>query len=243
MSVTPRADVRGAPVLPRGCNVRLKTLARLALCTDSPMHDSIFGLLAYLAQQFGGSTGWAIVALSVSIRVALLPLTIRLSRRAARGQEIARKLQPEIDELRRRFEKKPERLFEETMKLYRKHGYSPFDVQALIGAFAQLPIFAMLYRAIGSALVAGERFYWIRSLAAPDVWLTAIVVMLTAVGAFLMPNMSASARGLMITIQVGITLFIVWKLAAGYGLYWASSSAVGLVQSWWLRRGLSAKRA
>lgn len=200
------------------------------------MHDSILALITYLAHQFGGSTGWAIVALSVGIRVALLPLTLRLSQRALRGQEIIRKLQPEIEELKKRFEKKPERLLEETMKLYRKHGYSPFDLPAMIGTFAQLPIFAMLYRAIGSALVSGERFYWIRSLAAPDAWLTLIVVALTAAGAYFMPNMSGGTRTMLIAIQVGVTFFIVWKLAAGYGLYWASSSAVGLLQTWWLRR-------
>ncbi len=81
---------------------------------------------------------------------------IRLSRRTMRGQQIVRKLQPEIEELRKKYEKKPERLFEETMKLYRRHGYGPFDIPAMIGMFAQLPIFAMLYRAIGAALAPGE---------------------------------------------------------------------------------------
>jgi YidC/Oxa1 family membrane protein insertase len=206
------------------------------------MHDSILALLTYLSQQFGGSTGWAIVALSVGIRVALLPLTMRLSRRAMRGQEIVRKLQPEIEQLKQRFEKDPRRLFEETMKLHRKHGHSPFDVPAMIGMFAQLPIFAMLYRAIGSVLLSGERFYWIRSLAAPDGLLTLAVVVLTAAGAYFVPNMPEGARTMMIAIQVGVTFFIVWKLAAGFGLYWASSSAVGLIQTLWLRREY-AKRA
>ena len=129
------------------------------------------------------------------------------------------------------------------MKLYRRHGYSPFDIPAMIGMFAQLPIFAMLYRAIGAVLAPGERFYWIRSLAAPDAWLTLIVVALTAAGAYYVPNMSEGTRTVMIWIQVGITFFIVWKLAAGYGLYCASSSAVGLVQTLWLRREFSRRRA
>jgi YidC/Oxa1 family membrane protein insertase len=207
------------------------------------MNDSILGLLAYLAQQFGGSTGWAIIALSVGIRVALLPLTIRLSRRAMRGQEIMRRLQPEIEALKKKFEKSPERLFEETMKLHRKHGHSPFDLPAMMGTFFQLPLFAMLYRAIGSALSSGERFYWIRSLAAPDGLLTLIVVVLTAITAYLMPNVSQGARTTMMVIQVSVTFFIVWKLAAGYGLYWASSNAIGLFQTLWLRREHSNKAA
>jgi YidC/Oxa1 family membrane protein insertase len=199
------------------------------------MHDPILALIIFLAQQFGGSTGWAIVALSLGIRVALLPLTVRLSRRAMRNQEIVRALQPEIEALKKRFEKRPEKLFGEIGKLYRKHGYSPFDLPAMIGAFVQLPVFGMLYRAIGAALVSGERFCWIRSLAAPDFWLTVVVLALTAASGHLVPGMSGSARTMIITLQVGITFFIVWKLAAGYGLYWASSSAVGLAQTLWLR--------
>ena len=61
------------------------------------MHDLLAATLTYLVQLFGGSLGYAIVALSLGIRVALLPLTIPLARRALRNQAIARALQPEID--------------------------------------------------------------------------------------------------------------------------------------------------
>jgi membrane protein insertase Oxa1/YidC/SpoIIIJ len=101
----------------------------------------------------------------------------------------------------------------------------------------------MLYRAIGSALASGERFYWIRSLASPDVWLTIIVLALTGAAAHFAPGMSDGARTTIVAVQVGITLFIVWKLAAGYSLYWASSNAVGLAQTLWLRREYSRKSA
>ncbi len=207
------------------------------------MHNVIPALLVYLAQQFGGSTGWAIVALSLGIRLALLPLTLRLSRRALRNQEIARALQPEIEALKKRFEKRPEKLFEEIGKVYRRRGYRPFDLPAFIGAFIQLPIFGMLYRGIGAVLASGERFYWIRSLAAPDFWLTLIVVALSAATGYFLPGASEGARRTMVAVQVGITFLIVWKLAAGYGLYWASSSVVGLGQSLWLRHERARKPA
>jgi YidC/Oxa1 family membrane protein insertase len=199
------------------------------------MHDPVVALLAYLTQLFG-STGWAIASLSLTIRVALLPLTLHLARRALRKQQIALTLQPEIEALRKRFEKNPAKLFEEMGKLHRKHGYTLFDLPTVLGSFAQLPIFALLYRAIGSALNPGERFYWIRNLASPDAWLTLLVLTLTAAGAYFAPAMSDGSRTVLIAIQVTITLFIVWKLAAGYGLYWASASTVGLVQTLWLRR-------
>ena len=134
------------------------------------MNDMIIALLASLSHSFGGSLGWAIVVLSLGIRVALLPLTISLARRARRNQEIMQRLQPEIDRLRQRYEKRPERLFEEMRKLYRQHDCSPFDIPMLVGSFIQLPIFGMLYSSIRNSLTTSGTFLWIRSLASPDVF-------------------------------------------------------------------------
>jgi YidC/Oxa1 family membrane protein insertase len=199
------------------------------------MHHLLAATLVYLVQFFGGSLGCAIVALSLGIRVALLPLTIKLARRSLRSQAIARALQPEIEELKKRFGKKPDRLFEELGKLYRKHNYSPFDLGTLVGSFVQLPIFGMLYSTIRNALTANSRFLWIRNLAAPDFVLTLVVLCLTGLSAYWMPMASENARTTMIVIQLIVTSLIVWKLAAGLGLYWASSNLVGLFQTLWLR--------
>ena len=199
------------------------------------MLNLLAATLAYLVQIFGGSLGYAIVALSLGIRVALLPLTIKLARRSLRSQALARALQPEIDDLKRRFQKNPRRLFDEMAKLYRKHHYSPFDLPTLIGGFVQLPIFWMLYSTIKRALVANKAFLWIRNLASPDLALTLVILSLTALSAYWMPNASENARTTIIVIQLLVTSLIVWKLAAGLGLYWASSNIVGLFQTLWLR--------
>src|SRR5262245_31015501 len=139
------------------------------------MNETIVALLGYLTQSLG-NLGCAILALSMGIRIALLPLTIKLARRAQRNQERMRVLQPEIDQLKKRFEKKPERLFEEMGKLYRKHDCSPFDMPALIASFVQLPIFGILYTGIRSSLGSSSAFLWIKSLAVPDFLLTMVIL-------------------------------------------------------------------
>jgi YidC/Oxa1 family membrane protein insertase len=198
------------------------------------MNDMILTLLASLSHAFGGSLGCAIVSLSLGIRVALLPLTIKLARRGLRNQEIMRALQPEVEQLRKRFEKKPERFFEEMRKLYRKHDCGPFDLPTVVGIFVQLPIFGMLYSSIRSSLSSKSAFLWIKNLGSPDIWLSLVIVSLTGISAYLMPSHSEHPNTL-IGIQMIVTFFIVWKLAAGLGLYWASSSLVGLFQTLWLR--------
>jgi len=88
---------------------------------------------------------------------------------------------------------------------------------------------------IKDAVVNGGPFLWMRSLASPDTWLTLAILALTGASAYFMPSATASAKSTLIFIQVLITGFIVWKLAAGLGLYWAASSTVGLGQNLWLR--------
>lgn len=199
------------------------------------MDTLLAATLAHLVQVFGGSLGAAIVALSTAARLALLPLTFALARRNLRRQSILRALQPEIDGLRKRFEKSPENLFVETHQLYRRHNCQPFDLPALFGGFAQLPVFALLYGAIRRSIKIPAAFLWIKSLAAPDAALTVAVLLLTGLSAYLAPGLAAPARMTLITIQVILTAAIVWKLAAGLGLYWAVSNSVGLLQTIWLR--------
>jgi YidC/Oxa1 family membrane protein insertase len=198
------------------------------------MNDAVVALLAYLTQSFGGSLGWAIITLSMGIRVALLPLTIRLARRAQRTQEMMRALQPEIEQLRKRFEEKPERFFEEMHMLYKRHDCSPFDIRILSGSLVQLPIFGILYASIRSSLSANSAFLWIRNLALPDFYLALLILALTGVSAYLMPSASEQTRSTLIAIQLIFTFFIVWKLAAGLSLYWLSSGAVTVFQTVWL---------
>jgi YidC/Oxa1 family membrane protein insertase len=192
--------------------------------------------LLYLVSIFGGSLGWAIIALSLGIRIALLPVSIRIARRSLRNQVILRSLQPELTELKRRFEKSPERLFDETRKLYQKHHFSPFDLPTLLGSFLQLPIFGMLYGAIRRALTSSSAFLWIRNLSSPNAVLTLVILGLTAISAYWMPTASEHSRSLMVCIQIIVTSLIVWKLAAGLGLYWVCSSLVSLFQTVWLRQ-------
>jgi YidC/Oxa1 family membrane protein insertase len=199
------------------------------------MNDIIVGLLAVLAHSFGGSPGWAILVLSLCVRVALLPLTIKLARRTRRNQETMRALQPEIEQLKKRFEKKPERLFEEMSKLYRKHDCSPFDLPTLIGSFVQLPVFGILYSSIRSSITASSSFLWIRNLASPDLLLTLAVLALAGISAYWMPATAGQRRSTLVLIQVVITLVFIWRLAAGLSLYWVSSNAVGIFQAVWLR--------
>jgi YidC/Oxa1 family membrane protein insertase len=62
-----------------------------------------------------------------------------------------------------------------------------------------------------------------------------VILLLTGLSAYWLPNASENARTAIILVQLAVTALIVWKLAAGLGLYWAASSSVGLFQTCWIR--------
>ena len=194
-------------------------------------------VLVALTHLLDGSLGWAIVSLSLVVRIALLPLAIRSARRSRRQQALMRVMQPEIDGLKRRHEKNPERMMAELKKVHQKHGFTLFDAKTLLPVLVQLPIGSMLYRSIRSGLGSGGIFLWIRNIAAPDLGITAVVAALGLIGAFAAPaaTLSGPQHNLMIFLQVAVTAIIVAKLASGIALYWAASSAVSIGQSLWLR--------
>jgi len=201
---------------------------------------SFVGLLTlvftWLVQLFGGSVGLAIITISSSVRIALLPFSIRMAIRARKQQEILQKLQPELEQLKKRYQSNPRRLTEETLKLYRRYGYSPFNVRTLGGIFIQLPIFAGLYSVIRNGITLGNRFLWIADLAKPDFILTVIIGALTLVSAFAAPGLSHQSRNMMLIVPTIITLIFVCQISSGLGLYWAASSVIGIAQNIVLRK-------
>ncbi|MGD2177139.1 MAG: YidC/Oxa1 family membrane protein insertase [Anaerolineae bacterium] len=99
-------------------------------------------LLLLLYQYLGQQTILAIAALTVLIRLLILPLTLSQQRSARKMQE----LQPEIEKLREKHGDDREALAQEQMKLWRKEGVNPAG--GCLPLLIQLPIMIALYRAI-----------------------------------------------------------------------------------------------
>jgi len=131
-------------------------------------------------------------------------------------------------------------MFAAMSALYKENDARMFDRSSLLGALVQLPVFGLLYKAITNA--SAGSFLWIRNLAAPDTVLTLVVLALTAVAAYYAPTTAADTAMVMMAVQILGTAFIVWKLAAGVGLYWAVSAFASVVQNFVLRYGFNAPR-
>jgi YidC/Oxa1 family membrane protein insertase len=113
-----------------------------------------------------GAFGLAVVVLTIGIRAVLFPVfgwQLRTSRRIQAEQRL---VAPQLQELRKKYKKEPQRLSQEMNALYKEHGISPFSsLTGCIPALVQMPVLIGLYQSIKSVtstLKAGDKgFLWI----------------------------------------------------------------------------------
>jgi YidC/Oxa1 family membrane protein insertase len=98
-----------------------------------------------------GNVALGIVIFTIAARLIILPLTLTSIRSSRRMQE----LQPMIKELQRKYGKEPQKLQEETLKLYREYKINP--VGGCLPLLLQLPIFFGVYQAVYHIMVPDQR--------------------------------------------------------------------------------------
>ncbi|HKZ54398.1 MAG TPA: YidC/Oxa1 family membrane protein insertase [Anaerolineales bacterium] len=83
--------------------------------------DLLIAALFAFSNIYGGNMGLAIITLSLVVRLALLPLSLKLDHRSLTRQLLLKRLQPKLERLKARWRNNPERLAKETVKLYERH--------------------------------------------------------------------------------------------------------------------------
>ena len=193
--------------------------------------------LFWLTQFYGGHLAAAIVSFSILARLALLPLTVRMTLRARALARQLKALQPELGRVRERWKDDPQRLTTETLAVYQRRGVRPFDTGLLRGSLVQTPIFVGLFHAVRGALTsrAGEQtFLWLSNLARPDIGIAMIAF--TFVGLSSLAGASQSQPGWMLALPPVSAAAMAMMLSAGFGLYLAATGAVGILQGLIVRR-------
>ena len=211
------------------------------------MWDQIVDFLRLMifsyAQACGGNLGAGILATSVVMRIVMFPLTLRIARVSLAHQQAMAKLQPELERIRKKFRKRPDRIAEETRKLFDEHGVSPLPLGGCLGGLVQLPLFVALYSAIQQVVAAGGRFLWIRNIAKPDVCLTIVVAAITSASVVYSASTSQQGNRMFLIVPVVVTVMVLVKASAGIGIYWGVSAAASLIQSRMIRTSASLGKA
>ena len=186
--------------------------------------------------------GLAIIALTLLIKLAFLPLT-SASMKAGKAMQT---IQPEIAELRSRI-KDSTQLNQEMMALYKKRGVNP--MAGCFPVMIQIPVFFGLYQALLNSINLRHAPFalWINDLSSPEklqVFGIGIPLMILLMGASmyfqqkLQPStldpQQQKIMNLMPLIFTG--MFIVYPMPSGLVLYWLVNNAISIVQQTSLKK-------
>lgn len=181
--------------------------------------------------------GLAIILLTVLIKIALYPLTVK----QMRSMVIMQQLAPKVKEIQERYRQKdPQKMQQKIMELYREHNVNP--MAGCLPLLIQLPILIALYRALlyfNYADPAHARFLWIKNLSQvgdPYYILPLLAGLTTYVLSRMTTNMSDPTQRTMLIVM---PIFIAWISAtvpAGLALYWVVFNAVGIVQQYFVNK-------
>lgn len=115
------------------------------------------------------SWGFAIILLTIFVRLVLFPVNRRSQTAMAKYQSKMKRVQPRIDELKKRFANDPARLRQEQAKVMQEEGAFP-PLGGCLPPLLQIPVFIGLFRAVGVAFeLRHETFLgMVKDLSLPD---------------------------------------------------------------------------
>jgi YidC/Oxa1 family membrane protein insertase len=109
------------------------------------------------------SYGWAVVAITITIKLLFWPLTQASTRSMKRMQA----LQPQVKVIQEKFKEDPVKMQRKMMELWKENKVSPMS--GCFPMMIQIPVFFGFYRMISSAIeLRGAQFLWVKDLAKPD---------------------------------------------------------------------------
>jgi YidC/Oxa1 family membrane protein insertase len=184
--------------------------------------NGVAGLLCTLSSIYGGNLGLAILTVSVMVRLALLPLTLRVARHAQAHQKLLTQLKSEIEGLKKKYKTDRQRLASETAKLYQDRGVKLLDKGNLAASALQFLVGGGLYSAIRRNICLGGRFLWIRNLSQPNALLVLLTAAMTWVASALGQHLPEQNRFMTTAIPTIMTVIVSVLLRAVLKTYRAS---------------------
>jgi YidC/Oxa1 family membrane protein insertase len=194
--------------------------------------------------------GWDIILLTLLVRLATLPASIKAQRSALRMQRLA----PQVEKIRAKYKDDSTTLNREMMELYKRNHVNPLG--GCIPTAIQFPILYGLYEALLNSIELRHAPFigWITDLSAPDclpiAWMPKVpgidchglpvLVLLMGVSTFVQQWMMPKAgdpnqQKMMMWMPIFFTVLFI-ALPAGLSLYYFASNLLGIIQQFVLNR-------
>lgn len=194
-------------------------------------------LLRFLNSIFG-NWGWAIIGLTIIVRLIVLPFNAY----SYKSMKVMQKLQPEMNRIREKYKDAPPekkmQMNQEIMTLMRESKANPLG--GCLPMLLQLPVFLALYQVLGQSieLYRAPWILWIHDLSMKDPYYVLPVLM--AITMFIQQKITPSTMDpqqakIMLWMPVIFAVFMV-ALPSGLTLYIFVSTLFGIIQQYFLMR-------
>jgi YidC/Oxa1 family membrane protein insertase len=176
-----------------------------------------------------GSWGWAIILMTFTVRIAILPLTFK----GVKSMQRLQTLQPEIKKIQERYKDDRQRMNQEVMAFYQREKVNPLG--SCLPLILQIPFFISLFYLLRSDdftadIANNPGFYAIDNLAekVTDPVLLGVLIVLyvgTQLAASAVTAISAdpTQRRIMFALPFVFVIFIV-NFQAGLIVYWITTN-------------------
>ncbi|SHJ82751.1 YidC/Oxa1 family membrane protein insertase [Rubritalea squalenifaciens DSM 18772] len=191
----------------------------------------------------GYSWAWgaAIILLTLFIRILIWPL----HNKSTRTMKRMGKLQPLMKELKEKYADNPQKMNQETMKLYREYGVNPMG--GCLPMLLQIPIFFGVFKMLGSAVeMRGASFLWVDDLSLPDtvyeIWglpinMLPIVMAVTMIFQMrLTPQTGDKLQRRIFMLMPLMFFFFCYNYASALALYWSTQNIISIGQTLLMQR-------
>jgi YidC/Oxa1 family membrane protein insertase len=209
-----------------------------------PLVDACDAVLRFwhdLIGNFEGSWGVAIILLTFTVRIAILPLTFR----GVKSMQRLQQLQPEIKQIQERYKDDRQRMNQEIMAFYQREKVNPLG--SCLPLLLQLPFFLALFDLLRSSEFKAEvadnkSFLFIDDLTdkVTDPVVLGVLIVLyvgTQLAASAVTAISAdpTQRRIMLALPFVFVIFII-NFEAGLIVYWITTNVWTIGQQLLVRK-------
>ena len=221
----------------------------------SPLENIFRSILDWIHQSVGLPWAWSIVALTVMVRILLVPLTVK----QIHSMQSLQRHAPQMKEIQKKYKADKKKQQEELMKFYKENQINP--AASCIPLVAQFPVFIALYfvlrtlshqaqvcadhasQCIPLLGEANPNFHWLGLIditqPATHGWGPLLLVIYAgsqiASTFFMSATMNKGQRYLMMALPLVFITFIA-RFPAGLVLYWATTNL------WTVGQGIITRR-
>jgi YidC/Oxa1 family membrane protein insertase len=204
-------------------------------------------IIKFFANTIGLSWGLSIIAMTFTIRLAVLPLSLSGIRSMRRLQLLA----PEIKEINERYKNDPERKQREMMEIYKRNSVNPFA--SCLPFIIQIPFFIGIYQLLRSDTFITDvensgksvSFLFVNSIIEKPAGAEAVILIILFLVTTALSLLYTTATNPAATSGAQRYIFLIFPVlfapliagqAAGLGVYWIATNVWSLGQQMVVQR-------